>query len=94
MSGMIEELRLEIDAIDDAILELLKSRFDLAGKIGQIKNQNKQEILDPQREEEILMRLSRKGILKREQIALVYQAIFALTKQIQEERICDSNPFL
>lgn len=94
MSEVIEMLRLEIDAIDDAILKLLKSRFDLVSKIGQIKNQNDQDILDLQREEEILERLSRKGILKKEQVTLIYQAIFALTKQIQEDKICSSNPFL
>lgn len=85
MSEMIRKLRLEIDAIDDAMLKLLRSRLDLASKIGQIKSQNHQEVLDLQREEEILERLSCKGLLKKEQIALIYQAIFTLTKQIQEE---------
>lgn len=94
MSEVIEELRLEIDAIDDAILELLKSRFELASKIGQIKSQKHQDILDLQREEEILERLSRKGILKKEQITLIYQAIFASTKQVQEEKICSFNLLL
>lgn len=94
MSEVIEELRFKIDLIDDALLELLKCRLMLASQIGGIKNQSKQEVLDLQREEEILERLSRRGVLTREQIDLLYQAIFALTKQIQEEESCNFNPFL
>lgn len=94
MSGVIEELRFKIDRVDDALLELLKCRLILASQIGKIKNQSQQEVLDIQREEEILERLSRKEILTREQIEPIYQAIFALTKQIQEEQSCNFNPFL
>lgn len=94
MSKVIEELRFKIDLVDDALLELLKCRLILVSQIGKIKHQNQQEILDLQREEEILNRLSHRGVLTKEQIDGIYQAIFALTKQIQEESLCNFNPFL
>lgn len=85
MSKAIEELRLKIDLIDDALLELLKCRLMLASEIGKIKNQTQQDVLDLRREKEIIERLSCAKVLEKDQINLIYQAIFALTKQVQGE---------
>ncbi|WP_051420594.1 chorismate mutase [Helicobacter pametensis] len=85
MSSLISDLRSQIDAIDDEIVELLAHRLELASKIGVIKAQIQRQILDDAREEEILERLSQKGILRRDQIEMLYRQIFLLTKEIQEE---------
>lgn len=82
---MIENLRLEIDQIDDEIIRLLHHRLALASQIGKIKSQIQQEIKDFQREEAIIQRLESKGLLSKKQIQLIYQNIFLLTQQIQEE---------
>lgn len=82
---MIENLRSEIDQIDDEIVRLLHHRLVLASQIGKIKSQIQQEIKDPQREEAIIQRLESKGLLSKKQIQLIYQNIFLLTQQIQEE---------
>lgn len=91
MLEVIEELRSQIDGLDDAILGLLQKRLMIVSEIGEFKRQNQQTISNLQREEEILDRLSAKGILPREQIEPIYRAIFALTRQIQEEKPCNLN---
>lgn len=86
MLEVIQDLRRQIDALDDEILELLARRISLANQIGEIKKHCKQEIKDKKREEEILRRLGLQNKLTRGQIDLIYEAIFALTQQIQEEK--------
>lgn len=82
---MIAKLRLQIDQIDDEILSLLAKRLRLALEIGKIKNQTQQSVIDSEREQEILERLSQKGELSKDQIVMIYRSIFSLTQQIQEE---------
>lgn len=85
MLEVIAKLRLQIDQIDDEILSLLAKRLRLASEIGKIKNQTQQSVIDSDREQEILERLSQKGELSKDQIAMIYRSIFSLTQQIQEE---------
>jgi len=49
---MLEELRKEIDSVDEKILILLKTRLLLMKKIGEEKKNEVKPIRDPQREEE------------------------------------------
>ncbi|HPI98537.1 MAG TPA: chorismate mutase, partial [Synergistales bacterium] len=56
---LLEELRKEIDFVDDAILDLLRKRMDIAEQIGQAKGGD--PVLDPVREKEVILRLERKG---------------------------------
>lgn len=94
MPKIIQDLRSQIDRIDDEILELLSKRLNVASQIGAIKRKSSQKIDDIQREEEIIARLSQKGVLDEYQIKMIYQQIFLLTKQIQEEESCSFNPSL
>ncbi len=59
MGESIEDLRREIDSIDEKILELLNRRAKLAKKIGEIKKKEGKEIHVPERERKIFERLSK-----------------------------------
>ncbi|MDQ3158601.1 MAG: chorismate mutase [bacterium] len=56
----LEELRIELDKIDDEILELLVKRFELTQQVGEFKANNKMPVVAPDREKEIFDRLRSK----------------------------------
>jgi chorismate mutase len=85
----IEELRRQIDAIDDQLLKLFNERAKLAREIGLTKKGLGLPIYMPNREQEILERLQRDnpGPISSEAIKRVYQQLFAESKRLEEE-IC------
>jgi chorismate mutase/prephenate dehydratase len=60
MKDNLEELRNEIDKIDDKILELLNRRALVVKKVGELKKKLKQSFYVPYRETEIIKRLQSK----------------------------------
>ena len=80
----IKELRNEIDSIDDRIIELLEERSLVSKYIGKIKQNFEKEVLDTEREKEIIDRLAQKTkILNRETFRLIYDNIFKVSRKIQ-----------
>src|SRR5574342_1374018 len=75
----IDDLRKSIDAIDDKILELLNERAKLVIEIGGIKKQEKSEFHVPDRERQILDRLTSKnsGPFPNESLQAVLREIFS-----------------
>ncbi len=59
MGESIEDLRKDIDSIDEEILRLLNKRAQIARKIGEIKKKEGKEIHVPERERKIFERLSK-----------------------------------
>jgi chorismate mutase len=57
----IDELRMEIDAVDDEILRLLNRRAKLALSIGEEKIKEKLPLLNPVREAAVLARTTSKN---------------------------------
>jgi chorismate mutase len=83
----MNKIRNEIDKIDDKIFKLLKSRFDKAKKIGQLKKYLKVTTDDDKREQEILSKLDDVNISGnyKEEITKVYELIFQLMKDIESK---------
>ena len=83
----MNKIRNEIDKIDDKIFKLLKSRFDKAKKIGQLKKYLKVSTDDEKREQEILSKLDEVNISGnyKEEITKVYKLIFQLMKDIESK---------
>lgn len=91
----LEELRSEIDKLDDNLLELLNQRMNWVHKVGEIKNKTKTLIYRPEREKAILERMfvQNKGPLNREAIEAIYLEIFAAARNIElPERIAYLGP--
>lgn len=57
----LNEIRAEINAIDDQLLPLLMRRMDAAGKVAQIKREAGIPVLDAKREQQILDRIRDRG---------------------------------
>ena len=80
----IRDLRDKIDSLDDKIVELLEKRSLISKNIGEIKQCTGKEVLDSQREKEIIDRLSLKTkILNKVSLHLIFKNIFKISRKIQ-----------
>ncbi|PAF45124.1 prephenate dehydratase [Helicobacter sp. 11S02596-1] len=77
--------RNEIDAIDDAIFELLNQRLAVVADIGKQKVQTGSSIYRPEREKQIIERLAHKksAYLNALAIEAIYQEIFAISRNLE-----------
>lgn len=89
----IEDWRAEIDAIDDELLRLINKRARLAVEVGILKRAAGIPIGDPEREREVLARLSRinAGPLDEEAVQKLFRQIIHESRQI-EIRLCEAAP--
>ena len=81
----LDELRAEIDAIDDEIAPLLARRMALAAQVAAVKHETGAPVLQPAREKAVLARLGA-GMEAQYIPAMetVYEAIFRASREMQE----------
>ncbi len=80
----IDELRKQIDQLDERILELLEERSNIVLKIGEIKKKLNIETYQPDREREIIKNLkSRSKILNNTSVESIWKEIIGASKLIQ-----------
>jgi chorismate mutase/prephenate dehydratase len=95
---MLNELRKEIDTIDEELLRLLNKRMVIVKKVGEYKNSSNAPIYRPEREKEIIDRLtklsiSQNGLLKREDIEAIFLEIFSTSRNLERtERVAFLGP--
>ncbi len=82
----LEEIRVEIDAIDSRLLELMNARADLVHAVGEIKKEKGLEIYAPEREEKLLQSLVEKseGRLPEKSIRAIYREIMSAALALEE----------
>jgi len=81
----LEELRSQIDGIDNSLVDLLLKRMDISVEIAKYKHQNNLPVYDPVRELQKLHELSGKAKEGRETyITALYSLIFELSRTEQE----------
>ncbi|GAA8084874.1 chorismate mutase [Helicobacter pylori] len=87
LDSLLENLRAEIDALDNELSDLLDKRLGIALKIAFIKQEN--PIYCPKREQEILKRLSQRGFkhLNGEILASFYAEVFKISRNFQENAL-------
>lgn len=83
----IKTLRQKIDDYDDQLLDLLIKRFSVSKEIGVIKTASGLEIGDPNREQEIINRLSKnlKGKLNKDDITAIFSPVYQISKKMQKK---------
>lgn len=92
---MLEELRKEIDGLDDQIVEILNKRMELVKQVGEHKRTTKTSIYRPEREKAIIDRLvsESKGLLSRGAIEALFLEIFAVSRNYElPERVAYLGP--
>lgn len=80
----LEALRSEIDALDDQILALIERRVALARKVARAKRPAQSvSLVRPDREEQVIDRLSALSTMPRGSLATVWRELMALSLQAQ-----------
>ncbi len=81
----LSNLRKDIDQIDDQILQLLVNRMNLVDEIGKIKRDSQTAIYHPDREKEIIERLSSQftGRLTKPAIEAIFLEIFGVSRNLE-----------
>ena len=81
----LNQLRTEIDAIDEQLVELFNQRARCVLRIGRYKQQNQRAVYEPRREEAVLANVARsnRGPLPDEELATIYTAILASMRRLQ-----------
>lgn len=83
----IQELRGEIDKIDDQLIKLFSERMDVAAKIADYKRQNNLPIFVPSREREKLLDVTQKaGPEMANYTRVLYSMLFELSRSYQSKR--------
>jgi len=94
----LEECRDAIDSIDNEVLELLNKRMRVVERVGEIKHSTGTAVYRPEREKDIINRLSKisedsNGILKAGAIEAIFLEIFAVSRNLElPERIAYLGP--
>jgi chorismate mutase / prephenate dehydratase len=91
----LEELRNEIDQLDDQMLALLNQRMDVVRRVGELKKSSNTIVYRPEREKSILDRLSLQstGLMNRAALEAIYLEIFAVARNLElPERIAYLGP--
>ena len=91
----LEEIRINIDSIDDELLVLLNKRMEWVERVGALKRATQTVIYRPEREKQIIDRLSSQndGLLPNNAIEAIFLEIFAAARNIElPERIAYLGP--
>jgi chorismate mutase len=80
----IEGLRVDIDALDEQIVELLNKRAEKSLAIRALKPQAQLGLFDPKREEEIFERVTgyNEGPLYSDDLRAIYATILRISKEM------------
>lgn len=81
----LEELRNEIDTIDDAIIPLLLRRQALSRQVAQVKAETGKAVRDAQREQAIEEKITARCGEQHQAVSTVYQTILAVSREEQEQ---------
>jgi chorismate mutase / prephenate dehydratase len=89
----IKNWRRKIDAIDNAMLQLLNLRTELALEVGRLKGEQGLSLRVPAREQQILARMKRQnpGPLAGESVEKIYQLILDESIRTQERDGCGKS---
>jgi len=81
----LEDLRDEIDSIDNELLELLNSRMEVVKNVGKFKQNTKGAIYRPEREKQIIQRLANQsdGEMSYSAIEAIFMELFAISRNLE-----------
>ena len=95
MSDDLKPLRVQIDALDQQILDLLNQRARVACAVGEIKHRTNAPVYSPERESEVLASMARKnpGPLTEDSLRVIYREIMAACRALERrERVAFLGP--
>lgn len=87
LSGSMNEMRKQIDELDNNLLEILAERMKLCREIGQYKKEHNITVVQPQRYNEILDKRSKQGILGGMDESFIRQVFEAIHEESVRQQI-------
>jgi chorismate mutase len=81
----IEDWRAKIDALDRKLLEILSERAECAIAVGRLKNAQKLEVFDPDRERQVIRNIlhQNKGPLDDEALRRIFERVIDECRRIE-----------
>ncbi|MFI5112842.1 MAG: chorismate mutase [Terriglobales bacterium] len=85
MSTLVSDWRAAIDVLDGQLLNLLNIRAKLACELAKVKRETGMEIVDPERERQVLARVRQgnSGPLGPDAITRIFQSIIEEARRVQ-----------
>lgn len=82
----LDDIRLDIDQLDNDIVEALNRRASLAAEVGLLKGRDQKPFFTPEREREIFEKLAtiNPGPLQRRQLVSIYREIISAARAIEK----------
>ena len=89
----LEELREQLDQIDDKIAELYEERMEVCARVGEYKIQAGRKVFDRQREKEKLADVASKvkGEFNRKGIQELYQQLMSMSRKLQYQQLVSAG---
>ena len=84
MAKTLPELRIQIDAVDRELLELLNRRAALANEVGEIKRVEGSPVFRPEREAQVIhgLQTANAGPLKGDSVAHIWREIMSACRAL------------
>jgi chorismate mutase len=85
MSTLVSDWRAAIDVLDGQLLNLLNIRAKLACELAKVKRETGMEIVDPERERQVLARVRQgnSGPLGPDAVTRIFQSIIEEARRVQ-----------
>ena len=85
MAKNLAQLRIEIDAVDRELLDMLNRRAALANEVGEIKRAERSPVYRPEREAQVILGLQQAnpGPLKPENVATIWREIMSACRALE-----------
>lgn len=83
----LNEIRMEIDAVDRQLLSLFVKRMDLCSEVARYKIAHDLPVFRPEREKVILERVEKEGSPYGEEAVRLFEVLMSLSKERQEALI-------
>ncbi len=87
----LEDIRKNIDSLDRELVPLLKKRMECSIQVAKIKSKEGLPVYHPEREQEILSKVTDEGGEFGNYIAAVYREIMGVSREAQQIEINDSS---
>jgi chorismate mutase/prephenate dehydratase len=86
----LEEIRNDIDSIDDQLVKLLSRRVELAQEVGRVKGTSNRPYFTPERERQIFDRLDKTnpGPLQTRQLTAIFREIISAARAAEKNLVC------
>ena len=89
----LEELRVQLDEIDDQIAGLYQRRMDVCEQVGEYKVKAGRKVYDKQREKEKLADVASKvtGDFNKKGIQQVYEQLMSMSRKLQYRQLVEAG---